>query len=222
LAAELLVPVPANPSRVRRWCAIGVATAILAVSLLMTVREMVRTQQADRLPRSVVTTLGFADRMLFSWSEPTVLKYTAPFRSINGYGLFRVMTTHRPEIIVEISDDGQQWTACEFPYKAGRVDRAPPIVAPHMPRLDWQMWFAALNPRGSSNWLMSLSDRILEGNPTTAWLLGRPELVTHPPKFIRLAYYEYKFSTPDQRQNTGAWWSRSLSGYLTPPHSRGQ
>jgi hypothetical protein len=132
------------------------------------------------------------------------------------------MTTRRPEIIVETSDDGQTWTACEFPYKPGRVDRAPPIVAPYMPRLDWQMWFAGLNPRGNAGWLSSLTERILEGNPTTARLLDRPELVEHPPKYVRLAYYEYKFSSPDQKQNTGAWWSRSHTGNLTGPVSRRQ
>ena len=89
-----------------------------------------------------------------------------------------------------------------------------------MPRLDWQMWFAALNPRSNEYWLSSLSQRILEGNPSTARLLGQPQLATHPPKYVRLSYYEYKFSTSDQRQATGAWWSRSHTGHLTGPLSR--
>ena len=38
----------------------------------------------------------------------------APFRSINGYGLFAVMTTSRPEIVVEGSDDGASWQAYGF------------------------------------------------------------------------------------------------------------
>src|SRR5439155_11402649 len=67
-----------------------------------------------------------------------------PLRSVNGYGLFAVMTTTRPEIVIEGSDDGQTWLEYEFPYKVGDVRRRPPWVAPHQPRLDWQMWFAAL------------------------------------------------------------------------------
>ena len=35
------------------------------------------------------------------------------------------------------------WTEYEFAYKPGNPARAPPWVAPHMPRLDWQMWFLA-------------------------------------------------------------------------------
>jgi len=36
-----------------------------------------------------------------------VFRWVAPFRSINGYGLFRVMTTTRREIVIEGSDDGR-------------------------------------------------------------------------------------------------------------------
>ena len=204
----------------RRIVGSTVATAILAVSGLTLVREMVRSQQGDKLPLFVVSGLGLAERSLLSWSEPAILTPLAPLRTINGYGLFRVMTTHRPEIIIETSHDAITWDSLEFPYKPGRVDRAPPIIAPQMPRLDWQMWFAALNPRSNEYWLSSLSQRILEGNPSTARLLGQPQLATHPPKYVRLSYYEYKFSTSDQRQATGAWWSRSHTGHLTGPLSR--
>src|SRR6185437_4658084 len=67
-----------------------------------------------------------------------------PFRSVNGYGLFAVMTTARPEIAIEGSDDGRTWREYPFRYKPSELDRAPRWVAPHQPRLDWQMWFAAL------------------------------------------------------------------------------
>ena len=74
----------------------------------------------------------------------------------NSYGLFAVMTTTRPEIIVEGSNDGINWLPYEFPYKAGDVNRMPAYVAPYQPRLDWQMWFAALTATTSSNsWFVS-------------------------------------------------------------------
>ena len=72
-------------------------------------------------------------------------EWLEPFRLVNGYGLFAVMTTGRPEIIVEGSDDGVTWHAYEFKWKPGDVHRRPWFVAPHQPRLDWQMWFAALS-----------------------------------------------------------------------------
>ena len=67
-----------------------------------------------------------------------------PLRSANSYGLFRVMTTERPEITVEGSDDGMSWKPYRFRWKPCELDRRPRFTTPHMPRLDWQMWFAAL------------------------------------------------------------------------------
>jgi hypothetical protein len=191
------------------------AVTLLALSSLTIIREMVRTQQVDKMPPTVVSTLDLANRWLLSWAEPALLNPIAPYRTINGYGLFRVMTTRRPEIVVEISDDGRTWDACEFSYKPGDINRAPPIVAPYMPRLDWQMWFAALDPKGSGYWLAALTEKLLEGNPSVARLIGNPKLGRDPPRFVRLTYYEYKFSSADQRNATGAWWSRSYSGQLT-------
>ena len=66
------------------------------------------------------------------------------FRIVNGYGLFREMTKDRCEIILEGSADGIDWLPYEFKWKPGDVKRAPGWCAPHQPRLDWQMWFAAL------------------------------------------------------------------------------
>ena len=167
------------------------------------------------MPLAISRTCDLADRCLLSWGEPWILDRLDPFRTINGYGLFRVMTTQRPEIVIEHSDDGETWQEYDFPYKPGRIDRAPPIVAPHMPRLDWQMWFAALNPRGHQYWLGNLAARILEGNPATARLMGDAEIAANPPKYIRLAYYEYQFSTPAEKRQTGAWWFRMRKGELT-------
>ena len=68
-----------------------------------------------------------------------------PFRICSGYGLFRVMTKDRREIVIEGSRDGVEWSAYEFKWKPGDPDRVPGWCAPHQPRLDWQMWFAALS-----------------------------------------------------------------------------
>lgn len=48
-------------------------------------------------------------------------------------------------------------------YKPGNMSRPPPIVTPHQPRLDWQMWFAALGPHTHSPWFTSLVHRLLQG-----------------------------------------------------------
>jgi hypothetical protein len=147
------------------------------------------------------------------WAS-TALGWVAPLRSFNGYGLFRVMTTERPEIIVEGSRDGEQWREYEFRYQPGPVTRAPSFVEPHHPRLDWQMWFAALDPMSNLPLLQALSRHLRAGTPEVLALMGRNPFPGAPPRFIRFAQYDYRFTTPDERSRTGAWWRRELVGYL--------
>ncbi|NXT28220.1 LMF2 factor, partial [Syrrhaptes paradoxus] len=87
------------------------------------------------------------------------------FQVVNSYGLFRRMTGvgGRPEVVLEGSYDQRAWTEIEFMYKPGNVSAAPPVVVPHQPRLDWQMWFAALGPHTSSPWFASFVHRLLQG-----------------------------------------------------------
>ena len=99
-----------------------------------------------------------------------------PLRIVNSYGLFAVMTTTREEIIVEGSNDGVTWQAYEFPYKPGDVCRAPPIVAPYQPRLDWQMWFAALGSYQQNRWFVNFMVRLLAGRTQCAAPAGAQSL----------------------------------------------
>ncbi len=140
----------------------------------------------------------------------------APFRSVNAYGLFAVMTTHRPEIVVEGSDDRLAWRPYEFEYKPGDVDRRPPWVAPHQPRLDWQMWFAALERYEENPWFQAFCRRLLEGAPDVVALVARDPFPGRPPKYVRGVLFEYRFSTPEERRRTGAWWSRARVGNYSP------
>ncbi|XP_063560662.1 lipase maturation factor 2 isoform X3 [Gorilla gorilla gorilla] len=96
----------------------------------------------------------------------------------NSYGLFRRMTGlgGRPEVVLEGSYDGHHWTEIEFMYKPGNLSRPPPVVAPHQPRLDWQMWFAALGPHTHSPWFTSLVLRLLQGKEPAAHLRPSPAL----------------------------------------------
>jgi hypothetical protein len=84
-------------------------------------------------------------------------RWVRPFRSVNHYGLFAVMTTSRPEIVVQGSTDGQNWLDYGFKYKPGDLKRRPGFVAPHQPRLDWQMWFAALGSYQNNSWFISFA-----------------------------------------------------------------
>jgi hypothetical protein len=151
---------------------------------------------------------------LTAWAEP--------YRSVNSYGLFRVMTTSRSEIIVEGSDDGRTWRAYEFKYKPGEVTRRPGFVQPHQPRLDWQMWFAALSRYEFTPWFQALLARLLEGSPPVLGLLARNPFPDHPPKYVRAVRYDYRFTTTEERRATGAWWSRTFAGPYSPVVSLGR
>jgi lipase maturation factor len=181
---------------------LGTAVFIAVLSVMTIFREMDRTRRVR----------GPFDR---GWAE-SVFAWVAPFNSVNGYGLFRVMTTERPEIVIEVSTDGAAWKEQEFRWKAGNVMRRPRFVEPHMPRLDWQMWFAALDPFSAQDWLLPLAECLMAGEPTVTRLLG-PTPLEGRPRFVRLAYYQYHFTSFSERTQTGAWWKREFGAYLTDP-----
>src|ERR1022692_777689 len=126
-------------------------------------------------------------RVPVPWPRPllAVYEWLEPFRSFNSYGLFAVMTTSRSEIIIEGSDDGVAWRAYEFKYKPGDVKRRPKFVEPHQPRLDWQMWFAALGTYRQNPWLVNFCVRLLQGSPHVLGLLERNPFPNAPPRYIQ-------------------------------------
>jgi hypothetical protein len=179
----------------QRWLTVAFAIIIIGITGL----QMVRLAGFP-LPRSV--------QQLLSW--------LAPFRTFNSYGLFAVMTTARPEIIIEGSDDGETWQAYEFRWKPGDVMRRPRFVAPHQPRLDWQMWFAALGDYRRNQWLINFMVRLLEGSPEVLALLEKTPFPDRPPRFIRAVVYDYRFTDWAATESSGAWWRREQRGLYAP------
>jgi hypothetical protein len=145
--------------------------------------------------------------------------WVAPFRSFNSYGLFAVMTTSRPEIVVQGSNDGVNWLAYEFKYKPGELKRPPRFVEPHQPRLDWQMWFAALSDYRHNPWFINFCARLLQGSPEVLALLAQNPFPGSPPRYIRAELYDYHFTDLHTRRQTGAWWRRERLGLYMPPIS---
>lgn len=160
----------------------------------------------------VISMFGFQ-----SWPKAMVAVYqkAAPFRSVNSYGLFAVMTPSRPEIIVEGSNDRETWLRYEFKYKPGALDRRPGFVAPHQPRLDWQLWFAALSDYRANRWFVNFCLRLLQGQPEVLSLLKKNPFPNAPPKYVRAIVYDYRFTDWGSRD----WWRRELKGEYLPPIS---
>jgi hypothetical protein len=197
---------------------------ILLCLLLFNVKTAERTPWNARLVGVVLIPIGFLQVL-------TTLGFVAnlpePFSSmdfraeslhlVNRYGLFAVMTTSRPEIVIEGSADGTNWQPYEFEYKPGDVYRRLRWVAPHQPRLDWQMWFAALSNSQSNPWFQQLLLRLLEGRKEVTSLFAVNPFPNQPPRFIRATTYDYHFTDWAARRKTGAVWTRTLVGEYFPP-----
>jgi hypothetical protein len=139
-------------------------------------------------------------------------EYIAPLRSVNRYGLFAVMTTTRPEIILEGSMDGVKWQAYEFRYKPGSPTRDLRWVAPFQPRVDWQMWFAALGSYESEPWFQRFCRRLLEGSPSVSAVFEYDPFPKAPPRYLRASLYRYRFAP----RGSDAWWIRERLGDYSP------
>jgi len=190
------------------WVTAALAVTIVPLSL---VPSLYRVRAADWIP-------GL-------WLQ--AYEAVAPFNIVNPYGLFEDMTTRRPELIVEGSNDGRNWLAYEFKWKPGRLDRRPQFCTPHMPRLDWQMWFAALGvyyEGQSPSWLGNFMLRLQQGSPAVLDLMEHNPFPDHPPKYVRVSLYDYRFTTADERAKTGDWWKRDLidpAVLVAGPQTRG-
>jgi len=146
-----------------------------------------------------------------------VTKLFDPFMVVNPYGLFAVMTTTRPEIIVEGSYDRKNWREYEFKYKPGSLQRRPRWNIPHQPRLDWQMWFAALSDQSRNPWFGNFLFRLLQNSPNVLDLLEKNPFPEKPPTYVRALLYEYKYADPQLRREHGQWWEREFMGIYYPP-----
>jgi hypothetical protein len=203
---------------------------------------------------------GYIGSRLFASSY----KMSGLYRLSSGYGLFRRMTgvgtvpsrnhmqwwgwaglepsvVQRPEIILEAQYENQNdtstWHELDFRWKPGNVNQRPLQVAPHQPRLDWQMWFAALGSYHHNSWFLSFLDKLLENCPPVLDLVQ----VAAGKRIVRIRsqLYHYDFTRLPTRWNEGipgvtllgknqSWmgypdqiWARRLVREYTPALERG-
>lgn len=186
--------------KILRWTGAGILVTItLLVSVTQTVTRLFEIE-LRKIPPPLLK----------------LLQWESPLRTINSYGLFSVMTTTRPEIILEGSNDRVTWLPYEFKWKPGDPRRAPRWIAPHQPRLDWQMWFAALGNYQSNPWFVNFTIRLLQGKTEATALLEKNPFPDAPPRYIRSAVYEYHFTGFKDRRETGQWWRREYKGPYCP------
>jgi Lipase maturation factor len=196
---RLVLPLahPAHGARPGWYAALGAALVVLV---------------AVRSWRPVNNLLGRGGRQLMNASFD-------PLHLVNTYGAFGSITRHRDEIVLEGSADGEVWLEYEFPAKPGSPSRRPPQVAPYHLRLDWLMWFAAMSSPQRHPWFGALVARLLRNDRATLRLLRHNPFPDRPPAVVRARLYRYRFTTAEERRQTGDWWHRTLLGDYLPPVS---
>jgi lipase maturation factor 1 len=133
-----------------------------------------------------------------------------PFRLVNTYHLFGHITRDRIEATFE-TFDGTEWTAHDLHYKPGDPSRPPPFVAPHQPRVDFQLWFYGLrHDRPPPSYVHALLSRLCDDPEAVSPLFRGP--LPEQPVAARVAFYQYAFTTPEDRRRTGRWWTREDTG----------
>ncbi|MGD9764269.1 MAG: lipase maturation factor family protein [Candidatus Binatia bacterium] len=146
---------------------------------------------------------GYAPASLYA-----LLRRVAPWRLVNTYHLFGQVTRERIEPQFAVESDGQ-WTELMLWYKPGDVQRAPPIVAPHQPRVDFQLWFYGLSfTRGTPGYVGALLERLCR-DPQAVQPLFVPALPARRTA-VKILFWRYRFSDPQTRASTTAWWEREL------------
>jgi hypothetical protein len=145
-----------------------------------------------------------------------------PLHLVNTYGAFGSVTRVRDEVVIEGTTDDPEspnaaWREYEFRGKPTDVRRRPPQWAPYHLRLDWLMWFAALSPSYAYPWLQVLVIKLLRKEPATLRLLRNNPFSDQSPRAIRAVLYRYRFTTRQERRETGAWWVRTRLGEYLPP-----
>jgi hypothetical protein len=140
-----------------------------------------------------------------------------PFELVNSYGAFGSVGKERDEIVFEGTEDtfitgDTQWKEYEFKAKPGDPNRRPPFIAPYQPRIDWQIWFAAMASPGDYPWTFHFIWKLLHNDPGTLSLIAANPFPNAPPRYIRARLYRYQFAPLGDR----AWWKREPIGEWLP------
>ena len=196
----------------------------LPEALVRRAQRAAQQSQPSRINNAVAVALS----VVIAWlSIPTVLNLGSgrqlmnysfdPLDLVNTYGAFGTVGRERDEIIFEGTDDAlitgdTKWKEYEFKAKPGDPNRRPPFIAPYQPRIDWQIWFAAMASPSEYPWTLHFVWKLLHNEEGTLSLLANNPFPNAPPHYIRARLYRYHFAPPGDQ----AWWKREPIGEWLP------
>jgi hypothetical protein len=139
-----------------------------------------------------------------------------PARIANAYGLFAVMTESRFELEFQATRDGVTWVPYRYRFKPQDLNEPPGIYAPYQPRFEWNLWFASLGRERGNEWVVEVELRLMERSPPVLALFRDDPLHGEAPLAVRLVKWQYWFTSLEEHEKTGAWWTRKSLGLYAP------
>jgi len=208
------------------WLVLGLGLALLpAGNLEAGWKTAWRWSAVPLMAWVAITGAALAHRVWTPFPAPIAVETAlAPFRIVDQYGLFAVMTPNRYEIEFQGSNDGEHWTAYPFRYKPQDPARRPVgdmfLFAPYQPRFEWNLWFASLANYRSDPWVEETEVRLLQGSAQVDGLFAANPFSGAPPRAVRAVIWQYWFATPEQKRSEKIWWTRRLLGLYAPELTR--
>ena len=138
----------------------------------------------------------------------------------NVYHVFPNMQTQRQELMVEGSMDGRVWQQYRFRYKPNAATDRPRFIVPLHPRLDWMMWFVPPQDAYMRRWFENFLWRLHTNSATVTGLLQHNPFPRQGPRYLRVLAYDYRFTTTEERERSGAIWKTRFLGEFPNVPSR--
>jgi hypothetical protein len=145
-----------------------------------------------------------------------------PLDLVNTYGAFGTVGKERFNVIFEgtmddDSTDAANWKPYVYKGLPVLLDKRPPQIAPYQLRLDWQMWFAAMDTPDDYPWTLNLVWKLLHNDSNVVSLFAENPFPGKPPRYIRAVLYRYQFAQPGNPQKL--WWTRERLSIWLPAMS---
>ena len=143
-----------------------------------------------------------ASASLFSAPLAAAYGSIAPFRTINGYGLFAVMTKERREILVQGSEDGvtgkHMLSVSSRATHGVLLPGSLPTCRGSTGKCGLRLW-----ERLSKTLVLALSRALARGFAAVSDLLEENPFLNNPPRFVRALSDRYTFTTMAEGRRTG-------------------
>jgi hypothetical protein len=165
------------------------------------------------------------------------LRFFAPFRLFNSYGVFEYQDVYRRDRLqtrIQGTDDGVTWRDYDTKFLTGRPTKAPRFFAPYHPRLDFFLFYGLGEPHSFKMFMLmahnpyyfhpfclkeKLAQRLLRNEPSALSFFENNPFPERPPSAVRFVLYKYKYTTREEKAKTGAWWKTTVLGVSENIHA---